>query len=73
MDNTRKEKIEAIFLDMPGITEAQWNMKVFSKMSRLRLLKINNLNFTCLTVVLSNYGMGIRAHLNWKLSISATH
>ncbi|KAJ6684454.1 REPEAT-CONTAINING PROTEIN putative-RELATED [Salix viminalis] len=42
MDNTGKEKIEAIFLDMHGITEAQWNMKAFSKMYKLRLLKINN-------------------------------
>ncbi|KAF9663900.1 hypothetical protein SADUNF_Sadunf17G0100200 [Salix dunnii] len=39
-----KEKIEAIFLDMPGITEAQWNMEAFSKMSKLRLLKINNVD-----------------------------
>uniref|UniRef100_A0A6N2L2A3 ADP-ribosyl cyclase/cyclic ADP-ribose hydrolase n=1 Tax=Salix viminalis TaxID=40686 RepID=A0A6N2L2A3_SALVM len=46
MDNTRKEKIEAIFLDMPGITEAQWNMKTFSKMSKLRLLKINNVQLS---------------------------
>nr|ABF81428.1 TIR-NBS-LRR-TIR type disease resistance protein [Populus trichocarpa] len=42
MDNTGKEKVEAIFLDMPGIKEARWNMKAFSKMSRLRLLKIDN-------------------------------
>jgi len=27
---------------MPGIKEAQWNMKAFSKMSTLRLLKIDN-------------------------------
>ncbi|KAJ6960990.1 hypothetical protein NC653_038865 [Populus alba x Populus x berolinensis] len=40
MDNTGKEKIEAIFLDMPGMKEAKWNMKAFSKMSSLRLLKI---------------------------------
>ncbi|KAJ6371159.1 hypothetical protein OIU77_001627 [Salix suchowensis] len=46
MDNTGKEKIEAIFLDMPGITEAQWNMKAFSKMSRLRLLEINNVQLS---------------------------
>uniref|UniRef100_A0A6N2MZJ9 TIR domain-containing protein n=1 Tax=Salix viminalis TaxID=40686 RepID=A0A6N2MZJ9_SALVM len=46
MDNTGKEKIEAIFLDMPGITEAQWNMEVFSKMSKLRLLKINNVQLS---------------------------
>jgi len=26
----------------PGIKEAQWNMKAFSKMSKLRLLKIDN-------------------------------
>ncbi|KAJ6290516.1 hypothetical protein OIU78_026288 [Salix suchowensis] len=45
-DNTGKEKIEAIFLDMPGITEAQWNMKAFSKMSKLRLLKINNVQLS---------------------------
>ncbi|KAJ6684447.1 LEUCINE-RICH REPEAT-CONTAINING PROTEIN, partial [Salix viminalis] len=41
-----KEKIEAIFLDMPGITEAQWNMKAFSKMRKLRLLKINNMQLS---------------------------
>ncbi|KAB5516529.1 hypothetical protein DKX38_027177 [Salix brachista] len=41
-----KEKIEAIFLDMLGITEAQWNMKAFSKMSKLRLLKINNVQLS---------------------------
>ncbi|KAJ6734905.1 DISEASE RESISTANCE PROTEIN TAO1-LIKE [Salix purpurea] len=46
MDNTGKEKIEAIFLDMPGITEAQWNMKAFSKMYKLRLLKINNVQLS---------------------------
>ncbi|KAJ6973571.1 TMV resistance protein N-like [Populus alba x Populus x berolinensis] len=46
MENTGKEKIEAIFLDMPGIREAQWNMKAFSKMSRLRLLKIDNLQLS---------------------------
>ncbi|KAJ6861162.1 hypothetical protein NC651_037290 [Populus alba x Populus x berolinensis] len=46
MDNTGKEKIEAIFLDMPGIKEAQWNMKAFSKMSKLRLLKINNVQLS---------------------------
>ncbi|KAJ6684449.1 LEUCINE-RICH REPEAT-CONTAINING PROTEIN, partial [Salix viminalis] len=31
---------------MPGITEAQWNMEVFSKMSKLRLLKINNVQLS---------------------------
>ncbi|KAJ6878447.1 TMV resistance protein N-like [Populus alba x Populus x berolinensis] len=46
MDNTGKEKIEAIFLDMPGIKEAQWNMKAFSKMSKLRLLKIDNVQLS---------------------------
>ncbi|KAL3568189.1 hypothetical protein D5086_030840, partial [Populus alba] len=46
MDNIGKEKIEAIFLDMPGIKEAQWNMKAFSKMSKLRLLKINNVQLS---------------------------
>ncbi|KAG5227079.1 TMV resistance protein [Salix suchowensis] len=46
MDNTGKEKIEAIFLDMPGIIEAQWNMKAFSKMSKLRLLKIINVQLS---------------------------
>nr|ABF81414.1 TIR-NBS-LRR type disease resistance protein [Populus trichocarpa] len=46
MDNTGKEKIEAIFFDMPGIKEAQWNMKAFSKMSRLRLLKIDNVQLS---------------------------
>ncbi|KAG5227060.1 TMV resistance protein [Salix suchowensis] len=46
MDNTGKEKIEAIFLDMPEMIEAQWNMEVFSKMSKLRLLKINNVQLS---------------------------
>ncbi|KAJ6861127.1 hypothetical protein NC651_037261 [Populus alba x Populus x berolinensis] len=46
MDNTGKEKIEAIFLDMPQIKESQWNMEAFSKMSRLRLLKINNVQLS---------------------------
>ncbi|KAJ6684402.1 DISEASE RESISTANCE PROTEIN TAO1-LIKE [Salix viminalis] len=46
MDNTGIEKIEAIFLDMLGITEAQWNMKAFSKISKLRLLKINNVQLS---------------------------
>ncbi|XP_061948519.1 TMV resistance protein N-like isoform X2 [Populus nigra] len=46
MDNTGKEKIEAIFLDIPGIKEAQWNMKAFSKMSKLRLLKIDNVQLS---------------------------
>ncbi|KAL3568180.1 hypothetical protein D5086_030831, partial [Populus alba] len=46
MDNTGKEKIEAIFLDLPGIKEAQWNMKAFSKISKLRLLKINNVQLS---------------------------
>ena len=31
---------------MPGIREAQWNMKTFSKMSRLRLLKIDNVQLS---------------------------
>ena len=31
---------------MPGIKEAQWNMKAFSKMSKLRLLKINNVQLS---------------------------
>jgi len=31
---------------MPGIKEAQWNMKAFSKMSRLRLLKIDNVQLS---------------------------
>ncbi|KAJ6861175.1 TMV resistance protein N isoform X2 [Populus alba x Populus x berolinensis] len=46
MDNTGKEKIEAIFLDMPEIKESQWNMEAFSKMSKLRLLKINNVQLS---------------------------
>ncbi|KAF9663905.1 hypothetical protein SADUNF_Sadunf17G0100700 [Salix dunnii] len=41
-----KDKIEAIFLDLPGITEAQWNMEAFSKISKLRLLKINNVQLS---------------------------
>jgi hypothetical protein len=31
---------------MPGIKEAQWNMEAFSKMSKLRLLKINNVQLS---------------------------
>jgi len=31
---------------MPGIKESQWNMESFSKMSRLRLLKINNVQLS---------------------------
>jgi hypothetical protein len=31
---------------MPGIEEAQWNMKAFSEMSRLRLLKIDNVQLS---------------------------
>jgi hypothetical protein len=31
---------------MPGIKDAQWNMKAFSKMSRLRLLKIDNVQLS---------------------------
>nr|XP_034897718.1 TMV resistance protein N-like [Populus alba] len=46
MDNTGKEKIEAIFVNMPGIREARWNMEAFSKMSKLRLLKINNVQLS---------------------------
>ncbi|KAL3568172.1 hypothetical protein D5086_030823, partial [Populus alba] len=46
MHNTGKEKIEAIFLDMPRIKEAQWNMEAFSKMSKLRLLKIDNVQLS---------------------------
>ncbi|KAJ6861054.1 TMV resistance protein N-like [Populus alba x Populus x berolinensis] len=46
MDNTGKEKIEAIFLDMPGMKEAKWNMKAFSKMSSLRLLKIDSVQLS---------------------------
>uniref|UniRef100_A0A6N2LHE3 ADP-ribosyl cyclase/cyclic ADP-ribose hydrolase n=1 Tax=Salix viminalis TaxID=40686 RepID=A0A6N2LHE3_SALVM len=37
-------KIETIFLDMPRAKEAQWNMKAFSKMTKLRLLKIHNVD-----------------------------
>jgi hypothetical protein len=31
---------------MPGIKKAQWNMKAFSKMSKLRLLKIDNVQLS---------------------------
>jgi hypothetical protein len=31
---------------MPGIKEAQWYMKAFSKMRRLRLLKIDNVQLS---------------------------
>jgi hypothetical protein len=31
---------------MPGIKDAQWNMEAFSKMSRLRLLKIDNVQLS---------------------------
>ena len=31
---------------MPGIREARWNMEAFSKMSKLRLLKINNVQLS---------------------------
>uniref|UniRef100_A0A6N2MA84 TIR domain-containing protein n=1 Tax=Salix viminalis TaxID=40686 RepID=A0A6N2MA84_SALVM len=41
-DNTGK--IETIFLDMPRAKEAQWSMKAFSKMTKLRLLKIHNVD-----------------------------
>jgi hypothetical protein len=30
----------------PEIKEAQWNMKAFSKMSKLRLLKIDNVKLS---------------------------
>ena len=39
---------------MPGIKEAQWNMKAFSKMSRLRLLKIHNVQLSEGPEALSN-------------------
>ncbi|KAJ6379554.1 hypothetical protein OIU76_016238 [Salix suchowensis] len=41
-DNTGK--IETIFLEMPRAKEAQWSMKAFSKMTKLRLLKIHNVD-----------------------------
>jgi len=31
---------------MPGIKDAQWNMEAFSKMSKLRLLKIDNVQLS---------------------------
>jgi hypothetical protein len=31
---------------MPGIKEARWNMEAFCKMSKLRLLKINNVQLS---------------------------
>jgi len=31
---------------MPGIKEALWNMKAFSKMTKLRLLKIDNVQLS---------------------------
>ena len=31
---------------MPEIKESQWNMEAFSKMSKLRLLKINNVQLS---------------------------
>ncbi|KAF9663898.1 hypothetical protein SADUNF_Sadunf17G0100000 [Salix dunnii] len=58
-----KEKIEAIFLDMPGITEAQWNMEVLSKMSKLRLLKINNVQLSKGPEDLSNVNELVELHM----------
>ncbi|KAF9670523.1 hypothetical protein SADUNF_Sadunf13G0077900 [Salix dunnii] len=44
IDSHLKGKIETIFLDMPRAKEAQWSMKAFSKMTKLRLLKIHNVD-----------------------------
>ncbi|PNT07562.2 hypothetical protein POPTR_013G097000v4 [Populus trichocarpa] len=40
------EKIQSIFLDLPKAKEAQWNMTAFSKMTKLRLLKIHNVDLS---------------------------
>ncbi|XP_011004853.1 PREDICTED: TMV resistance protein N-like isoform X2 [Populus euphratica] len=40
------EKIESIFLDLPKAKEATWNMTAFSKMTKLRLLKIHNVDLS---------------------------
>ncbi|KAG5227062.1 TIR-NBS-LRR-TIR type disease resistance protein [Salix suchowensis] len=71
MDNTGKEKIEAIFLDMPRIIEAQWNMKAFSKMSKLRLLKINNVQLSEGPEDLSNKLRFLEWHFYPSKSLSA--
>uniref|UniRef100_A0A2K1R517 TIR domain-containing protein n=1 Tax=Populus trichocarpa TaxID=3694 RepID=A0A2K1R517_POPTR len=39
-------KIESIFLDLPKAKEATWNMTAFSKMTKLRLLKIHNVDLS---------------------------
>ncbi|KAF9670519.1 hypothetical protein SADUNF_Sadunf13G0077500 [Salix dunnii] len=44
IDSRLKGKIETISFDMPRAKEARWNMKAFSKMTKLRLLKIHNVN-----------------------------
>ncbi|KAI9383529.1 hypothetical protein POPTR_013G098550v4 [Populus trichocarpa] len=39
-------KIESIFVDLPKAKEAPWNMTAFSKMTKLRLLKIHNVDLS---------------------------
>ncbi|KAB5529822.1 hypothetical protein DKX38_019903 [Salix brachista] len=43
-DSSRIGKTETIFLDMPRAEEAKWKKEAFSKMTKLRLLKIHNVN-----------------------------
>ncbi|KAL6131378.1 hypothetical protein ACLB2K_069754 [Fragaria x ananassa] len=44
--NTGTEAIEGIFLHLPELEEADWNLEAFSKMCKLKLLYIHNLRLS---------------------------
>ncbi|KAL6128297.1 hypothetical protein ACLB2K_071652 [Fragaria x ananassa] len=61
-NNKGTEAIEGIFLHLPELEEADWNLEAFSKMCKLKLLYINNLRLSAGPKYLPN---ALR-FLNWS-------
>ncbi|KAL6123765.1 hypothetical protein ACLB2K_076283 [Fragaria x ananassa] len=61
-NNTGTEAIEGIFLHLPELEEADWNLEAFSKMCKLKLLYIHNLRLSAGPKYLPN---ALR-FLNWS-------
>ncbi|KAJ6884520.1 hypothetical protein NC652_031504 [Populus alba x Populus x berolinensis] len=64
-------KIESIFLDLPKAKEAPWNMTAFSKMTKLRLLKIHNVDLSEGPEYLSNELRFLEWHAYPSMSLPA--
>ncbi|CAI0556120.1 unnamed protein product [Linum tenue] len=52
--NSGGEEVEVIFVDLPQPKDANWTMEAFSRMTKLRLLKICNVNLSKGPAFLSN-------------------